>query len=139
MAAVSRAFAETPGRTGLVFGVVPSAGKERPDTPKPGYPNEWVEVPIRTHLHLSGPSGTSPLSRNHIVALTAAVVIALPGGPGTASEVRLALQYRRPVIAHLNDRTEIEGLPEGVPVEPDLDRLTAFVADALAAARRAGG
>src|SRR4051794_7410744 len=55
MRAVSRAFAETPGRQGLVLGIVPCAAGDTPDVSKSGYPNDWVEVPIRTHLHLSGP------------------------------------------------------------------------------------
>src|SRR5262245_26116144 len=44
MAAVSRAFAETAGRKGLVLGIVPSASPDKPETSKIGYPNAWVEV-----------------------------------------------------------------------------------------------
>lgn len=132
MRAVSQAFAEVPGRKGLVFGVVPCAAGDTPDVPKSGYPNDWVEVPIRTHLHMSGSRGTEPLSRNHIVVLTAAVLIALPGGPGTASEVRLALKYRRPVIAYLKAPGEIAGLPDGVRVEPEFGEVQAFVSRVLA-------
>jgi uncharacterized protein (TIGR00725 family) len=127
MGAVSRAFAEVPDRRGCVLGIVPAAAPDAPTVPKPGYPNEWVEIPIYTHLHLSGRQGEESLSRNHLVVLTAAVIIALPGGPGTASEVRLALRYNRPVIAHLKSRGEIEGLPDGVPVEPELGKVQEFV------------
>jgi uncharacterized protein (TIGR00725 family) len=127
MGAVGRAFAEVPDRRGSVIGIVPAAGPDSPTVPKPGYPNEWVEIPIYTHLHLSGRQGEAPLSRNHLVVLTSAVIVALPGGPGTASELRLALKYRRPVIAHLKSRGEIEGLPDGVRVEPDLEQVKEFV------------
>src|SRR5262249_29974491 len=119
MAAVSRVFAETAGRKGLVLGIVPSASPDKPETSKIGYPNAWVEVAIRTHLHLSGPHGEDPRSRNHLIALTASLLVALPGGPGTASEVRLALRYKTPVIAYLKTRDEIPGLPSEVRCEPD--------------------
>jgi len=39
MAAVSRAFAETPARKGLVLGIVPCIAEGTPEVPKPGYPN----------------------------------------------------------------------------------------------------
>lgn len=135
MRAASRAFHEVPHRKGLVLGIVPCASDSARGTPKPGYPNDWVEVPIRTHLHLSGPQGEHELSRNQIVALTADAIVALPGGEGTASEVRLALRYRRPLIAFLRSPEEIPGLPAGVPVEPDLERVRAFVTEALATFR----
>ncbi len=132
MRAVSKAFFEVPSRKGLVLGIVPSSAEHSPAIAKPGYPNDWVEVPIRTHLHLSGRRGEEPLSRNHLVALTSALIIAMPGGPGTASEVRLAIRYGRPVIAYLKTQAEIEGLPDGVRVEPDFNKVKAFVAEELA-------
>jgi uncharacterized protein (TIGR00725 family) len=132
MAAVSRAFAETPARRGLVLGIVPCIAADSPEVPKRGYPNAWVEVPIRTHLHLSGPQGEDVRSRNHLVALTATVLVALPGGAGTASEVRLALRYRKPLIAYLKARDEIPGLPPEVRSEPDFNQVKAFIAQELA-------
>ena len=90
MASVSRAFHETPGRRGLVIGVLPSSASASSE-PKPGYPNPWVEIPIYTHLPFSGERGTDPLSRNHINVLTSDVVIFLPGAAGTASEAELAV------------------------------------------------
>ena len=39
--------------------------------------NRFVELPIRTHLHLSGAQGTELASRNHINVLSSDVVIAL--------------------------------------------------------------
>jgi len=132
MAAVSRAFAQTPARKGLVLGIVPCIDEDNPEVPKPGYPNDWIEVPIRTHLHLSDSQGTDVRSRNHIVVLTADVLVALPGGAGTASEVRLALRYKKPVIAFLMERVEISGLPDEIRSEPDFHQVQAFVSEQIA-------
>lgn len=123
MHSVSRAFAETEGRCGSVIGVVPG----RPQPPA-GYPNPWVEIPIRTHLPSSGTRGTEATSRNHINVLSSDVIIALPGSAGTSSEVRLACTYDRPVVAFLSAPSEIPGLPEEVPVCRTLDCVKRFVA-----------
>ena len=127
MASVSRAFFETEGRGGRVIGILPC----EPDDPlcraQAGYPNEWVEIPIATHLPLSGPRGTDPLSRNHINILSSDAVIALPGGPGTRSEVALAVKYRRPVVAYLKDPSELPGLPEAVTIASSLPEIERFL------------
>jgi uncharacterized protein (TIGR00725 family) len=129
MAAVSRAFCEAPVRRGLCIGVVPSAPDGR--SPKPGYPNAWIEVPLFTHLPLSGAEGMDARSRNHINVLSSNVLVALPGGAGTGSEVQLALDYGRPIVAFLRDRREIAGLPPEVQVYAALDEIRAFVSAAL--------
>ena len=129
MTAVSKAFYEVPDRRGLVLAVLPSA--ETSGVPKAGYPNEWVEIPILTHLPLSGESGTQPLSRNHINVLTSDVIVALPGSAGTASEVMLALSYRRPIVGFLNSAEEIPGLPRQVPVHSDFAKVRRFVKDGI--------
>jgi uncharacterized protein (TIGR00725 family) len=130
MAAVSRAFFEADNREGLVIGILPSDGARSPNAPA-GYPNAWVELPIRTHLHLSGTQGTALASRNHINVLTSDVIIALPGSLGTRSEVDLAIHYQKPLVAYLQDRGEIPGLPETVPVVSSLEQVKAFVHEAL--------
>jgi predicted Rossmann-fold nucleotide-binding protein len=56
------------------------------------------EIVIRTHLPLSGDNGTDPLSRNHINALTADLVVVLPGGAGTLSELQLAFEYGKDIM-----------------------------------------
>ncbi|MCB9597599.1 MAG: molybdenum cofactor carrier protein [Sandaracinaceae bacterium] len=94
MAAVGAAFVATQPRAGVSIGILPG-----PDA-RPGYPNPSVELPIRTHLPLSGALGTDPRSRNHVNVLTSDVVIALPGGEGTRSEVQLAVRYGRPAVLH---------------------------------------
>jgi uncharacterized protein (TIGR00725 family) len=125
MAAVSRAFHEVPGRRGLVLGILPAG--ERDGEPRPGYPNPWVEVPIRTHLPLSGERGGEPLSRNHVNVLTSDVIVALPGGAGTASEVLLAGDYGRPLIAFLESADEIPGLPDGIEARSSFEDVRRFV------------
>ncbi len=121
MSSVSRAFAETRERRGSVIGVLPG----RPE--RPGYPNPWVEIPIRTHLPTSGTEGMAATSRNHINVLSSDVIIALPGSAGTSSEVRLACAYGRPVVAFVALRSEIPDLPVEVPVCHTLDCVKDFV------------
>lgn len=138
MESVSRAFHETAPRSGLVIGVVPgrvvpieALERRRPalieyDIP-PGYPNEWVELAIYTHLPDSGPEGTLRSSRNHINVLSADALIAMPGEAGTASEIWLALQYGVPIIAYGNHR---EGAAHGVRLATSLDEVAQFLQSA---------
>ncbi len=127
MEAVSRAFHHVSPRKGLVIGIIPGEATDSGYSSRPGYPNPWVEIPIRTHLPKSGVEGTDPLSRNHINVLSADVLIALPGSAGTASEVELALRYDKPLIAYLERREEIPNLPDEVEVASDLEEVKAFV------------
>ena len=104
MEAVSQAFAEVPGRKGSVIGVIPASGPcGSPEArsayaPLQSYPNSWVDISIYTHLPLSGASGKDIASRNHIIILSADVLVAFPGGAGTRSEIQLALEYGRPLL-----------------------------------------
>ena len=132
MSAVSRAFSEVPTRRGLVIGIIPGATQWETSEPRQGYPNPWVEMAVFTHLQMSGRDGMDPMSRNHINVLSANVLLALPGGAGTASEVSLALRYGRPLIAYLRSRDEIPDLPAVVPVENDLKRVKEFVREKIA-------
>jgi predicted Rossmann-fold nucleotide-binding protein len=132
MEAVSRAFFETPGRKGLVIGVVPGMVEplKAPEasvryTPKQGYPNKWVEIALYTHLPDSGPQGTLPTSRNHIVVLSADAIVALPGGAGTQSEMLLATRYGVPILAYGNHKE----LPKGVHHAQTIDEVRNFVCE----------
>lgn len=131
MSSVSRAFSEVPARRGIVIGIVPSANAREASLPRHGYPNPWVELTVFTHLPMSGSSGTDPMSRNHINVLSSNVLVALPGGAGTASEISLALRYGRPVIAYLRARGEIPDLPAEVRAESDLERIKEFVREKI--------
>lgn len=66
------------------------------------------------HIDLSVVTGMGH-GRNTLVARTADAVIALPGGPGTLSEIGLALKMGRPVVG-IGAWSEIAGvLPETDP------------------------
>lgn len=130
MEAVSRAFQARPGRAGLVVGIAPCG--DDPGVPRPGYPNPFVELAILTHLPLSGELGTDPMSRNHINVLSSNVLIALPGGNGTSSEVALAVRYHRPIVAFVDTRSDIPALPDTVPAVTELSEVQEFVKRILA-------
>ena len=136
MAAVTEAFVGVEERRGLAIGVLPAAKGDGAGAARPGYPNPWVEIAVRTHLPEVGAHGAGPASRNHLNVLTSDVVIVLPGSAGTASEARLAVRYGRPCIAWLADRGDVPGLPDAVPVESGFPAVEAFV---RAACRPAGG
>lgn len=130
MRAVSRAFTQHPARRGICIGIIPCASEEDRMTPKPGYPNEFVELPIQTHLPYSGRQGTHDLSRNHINVLSCRAIIALPGERGTASEISLALQYKKPVVAYAGDARLLAHFPPSVPRLRSTDALREFVRQA---------
>ncbi|HEY4666240.1 MAG TPA: hypothetical protein VIH26_02935 [Anaerolineales bacterium] len=130
MGEVCRAFAQSTRREGLVIGILPAERQGSP-SPMPGYPNEWVELAIHTHLHLSGARGRDPLSRNHINVLSSDLIVALPGGWGTSSEISLAVEYRRPVVAFVGSRGDIPGLPDKVPTAKTLEEVQEFVRSSL--------
>ena len=104
MLSTARAFCSVKNRTGFVVGIIPSnsicsSPVERESyMPPSDYPNPYTEVTIRTHLHLTGALGKNIASRNHIIILSADTVIALPGGPGTQSEIELAIEYKKPLV-----------------------------------------
>ncbi len=143
MAAVTEAFVGMPDRRGVAIGVLPASrgrGTDEPaGQPPPGYPNPWVEIVIGTHLDSLGARGGDERSRNHVNVLSSDVLVFLPGSAGTASEARLALHYGRPSIAYLDARADLPGLPDAVPVEPELARVEAFVRDACERRRRPPG
>jgi uncharacterized protein (TIGR00725 family) len=95
MREVARWFCSVP-HGGLSIGVLPWEKG-------PGYPNEFVEFPVRTHLPLSGTRGKEPLSRNHINVLTADFLVVLPGGAGTEAEAELAREYGKAFVRFARD------------------------------------
>lgn len=126
MTSVSRAYTRAPRTSGICIGIVPGSPGD-PSRPKPGYPNDFVELPIFTHLPKSGEEGTSPLSRNHINVLSSCVLIALPGGAGTASEVELAVRYGKPVIVYAPDERLVSAFPKSVPRAATIQEVEDFL------------
>lgn len=112
----SKGFASIDGRPGLCIGIIPKEiGSDRP---REGYPNDWVEIPIYTHLDGRG-GPASPDSRNHINVRSAWRIVALAGGEGTLAEVTLAAQAGKPTLvvqdarnleAEAGFRRKLEGL-----------------------------
>ena len=127
MRAVSRAFTEHRGDQGICIGIFPCASEADRITPKPGYPNEFVELAIYTHLPYSGQQGTHDLSRNHIIVLTSAAIVALPGEYGTASEVSLAIRYGKPVVAYSQNPALVQHFPDPVPRVNSVDDVKQFL------------
>ena len=134
MEAVSRAFYNSP-RAGIVIGIIPARVhglepiEERTAAdvayePPRGYPNEWVELAIYTHLPDSGEEGTLRSSRNHINVLSADAIVAMPGRAGTDSEIWLARQYGVPIVA-FGDFTE--KAPQGIDRARTVQELREFL------------
>jgi len=83
MRAVSQGARQSPAwKEGRVMGIVPSYRRAEA--------NEFCDVII--------PSGMQ-LARNVLVVATADVVVAVEGGAGTLSEIALAWQLGRPIVA----------------------------------------
>lgn len=93
MKAVAQAFVQCPGRKGLSLGILPCLPGEPLSPKSSGYPNAFVELPIRTHLDQSS---IHPMSRNHINVLSSQALVFLWGASGTLSEATLAREYGRP-------------------------------------------
>jgi len=95
MADASQGFTSVEGRPGVCIGILPKDPGS--DQPKPGYPNEWVEIPI--HTHLDGQGGpAAPDSRNPINVRSAWKIVALAGGEGTLAELTLAAEAGKPIL-----------------------------------------
>jgi len=83
---VMRAVCEGAYRAGgLVIGILPNDRQH----PLENYPNDFVDIPIYTGMLDA---------RNVINAKTPHLVIALSGGPGTLSEMAVAMKNGTPVI-----------------------------------------
>ena len=131
MRAVSRAFTGCDGRRGVCIGVLPCVSEDDRRSPKPGYPNEFVEIAIRTHLPFSGARGAGDLSRNHINILSSAAIVALPGGAGTRSEVDLALRYGTPLVGFALEPSLLAAFPASIPRVHHIGDVERFLTAAL--------
>jgi len=132
MTSVSRAFTRRSPKRGICIGIIPCEDETDRATPKAGYPNEFVELAIYTHLPLSGDQGTHDLSRNHINVLSCVAIVALPGEAGTASEIELAIRYGKPVIAYSPDSTLVKHFPPLVRRAGNIDDVRNFLREQLA-------
>jgi predicted Rossmann-fold nucleotide-binding protein len=116
MAEASRAFCGVESRKGFCIGIIKGKTTSLTETGSvklsyhPSGPNEWVEIPIFTHLPLSGSQGRENASRNHINVLSSDVLVVLPGSAGTYSEVTLRIDYGKKVIFYLGQH-DVNGYP----------------------------
>jgi uncharacterized protein (TIGR00725 family) len=126
MEAVSRAYLGSRRGRGICIGIIPCSEADT-GTPRDGYPNRFVELPIYTHLPYSGVRGKESLLRNHINVLSSAAIVALPGGPGTASEVSLAVRYRKPIVVFSPDLELVKHFSKDAPRAATLDDVARFL------------
>jgi len=131
MTSVCRAYLEARRGRGVTIGVLPCASAAERNVPRPGSPNAFIELPILTHLPLTGNEGDDDLSRNHINILSSHAVIALPGSEGTASEVELALRYGRPIAIFASEAEEVAHFSPAVERLYDIGAVERFLARSL--------
>ncbi len=132
MTSVSRAFTRAPRAAGICIGIIPCRSEHDRMTPKAGYPNAFVELPIYTHLPYSGELGKHDLSRNHINVLTCAALVALPGAAGTALEVGLALDYGKPIVAYARDAGSVAHFPPAARRVSRIGEVRTFLEEHMA-------
>lgn len=130
MEAVSRAFVGARPSRGISIGVLPCSPDDAASLP-PGYANPYVQLRILTHLPDRGREGHLPSSRNHVNVLTSHAIVALPGSHGTASEIRLALRYRRPIVAYCRSQISVDEVAAAVPRLTTLAEVEAFLRSEL--------
>ncbi|MGB4102027.1 MAG: DNA-binding protein [Alphaproteobacteria bacterium] len=126
MTSTARAFCAVAIRAGRSIGILPT--DENPPgiyTPRPGYPNPWIEIPIITPLSF-GEGGT--VSRNHVNILSSDAVVALPGNNGTIDEVTLALRFGKPLLCY-GVKDDFSGFPTGCAHTDSFDTVTRFLHD----------
>ncbi|MBN3813479.1 DNA-binding protein [Paraburkholderia sp. Ac-20347] len=135
MLSTARAFATTPGRKGRSIGIMPSeAHPVQGFAPLAGYPNPYIDLPVLTPLPRKQPDAPDDaLNRNYVNVLTSDVVVALPGGPGTLDEIRLATRFGKPLIC-VGPEAAFEGAPPGTRIVAGLENVFAFVLANTAAA-----
>ncbi|MDS0790928.1 DNA-binding protein [Burkholderia pseudomultivorans] len=135
MLAVSRAFAAVPERAGRSIGILPT----QPDphagfVPLDGYPHPFVEIPVLTPLPRREPDADPQrINRNYVNVLSSDLIVALPGGPGTAEEIALAQRWRKPLVCFGPDGAFCDLAP-GATCTASLDDVIRFVEAAFSPA-----
>lgn len=134
MTAAARGFCSVESRQGQSIGIIPAKSVGSVQS-KPGYPNRFIEIPIRTHL-ITASDPQDAASRNPINVLTAHGLIFRHGGPGTASELMLAEKYDRPVLIFLKAGERIGTFDTATlrhfgPVTDDIEAARTFIAEVV--------
>ncbi|WP_396333585.1 DNA-binding protein [Burkholderia anthina] len=137
MLAVARAFAGVPARAGRSIGILPTqADPQAGFVPLDGYPHPFVEIPILTPLPRREP-GADPhtINRNYVNVLSSDLIVALPGGHGTAEEIALAQRWRKPLVCFGPDGA-FRALAPGAACTSSLDDVIRFIDATFASAPR---
>lgn len=134
MLAVARAFAGVPGRAGRSIGIVPTQADPLAGfVPLDGYPHPFVDIPILTPLPRREPDAApDSINRNYVNVLSSDLIVALPGGHGTAQEIALAQRWRKPLVCFGPDGAFRE-LAAGATCTSSLDEVIRFVEHAFSA------
>ena len=98
MTAVSKAYSEVEGRTGVVIGIHPAVDYKGEELSKKEFPNPYIDVPIITPLSSKATSDAMPYSRNLVNVMSSDALVILPGSHGTHNEVSIALIYGKPLV-----------------------------------------
>ncbi|MFM0738033.1 DNA-binding protein [Paraburkholderia xenovorans] len=132
MSEVSRAFTDVKNRAGRAIGIVPTRTDEATGfVVLEGYPNPYVEVSIVTPLPRREPGqSVDAINRNHVNVLSSDVIVALPGGLGTAQEIEIALRWGKPVVC-FGTHEALARLPAGAPRVSTLEEVKNFVNNLL--------
>ena len=136
MLSTAKAFFTARGRRGRSIGIVPSQSDPRFGfAPVAGYPNPFVDLPILTPLpRKEADTPDTDLSRNYVNVLTSDVIIALPGGPGTLDEIRLATRFAKPLMC-LGPYEAFACAPEGTRITARVEDVYDFITAAIPAPR----
>ncbi|VWB48670.1 DNA-binding protein [Burkholderia lata] len=134
MLAVARAFAGVPERAGRSIGIVPTQADPLAGfVPLDGYPHPFVDIPILTPLPRREPDAApDTINRNYVNVLSSDLIVALPGGHGTAQEIALAQRWRKPLVCFGPDGAFRE-LAAGATCTSSLDEVIRFVEHAFSA------
>lgn len=127
---VSEGFYTVHPRSGIILSLVA----------KGAAPDPYAEIPIRTHLNGTDPAAADSLS--HILALTADVIVALPGAEDTLGLLDVATKaknkYSKPAIIYLPNATDTVAGKNAAAlkrarytVTDSLDEVVSFVMQAL--------
>ncbi|MGS0894356.1 SLOG cluster 4 domain-containing protein [Burkholderia stagnalis] len=140
MLAVARAFAGVPDRAGRSIGILPTrADPHAGFVPLDGYPHPFVDIPILTPLPRREPDAEPRrINRNYVNVLSSDLIVALPGGPGTAEEIALAQRWRKPLVCFGPDGA-FRDLADGAVCTSSLDDVIRFVTGTLAENRPRAG
>ncbi len=134
MLAVARAFTGVPGRAGRSIGILPTQADPLAGfVPLDGYPHPFVDIPILTPLPRREPDAEPhTINRNYVNVLSSDLIVALPGGHGTAEEIALARRWRKPLVC-FGPEGAFRVLAAGATCTSSLDDVIRFVEDAFAA------